>query len=1017
MVAILLIGLLAYRLLPVSALPRMDFPVIQIVTYYPGASPDVMATSVTAPLEKQLGRIPGLRDMTSKSAEGVSVIVLEFDLNQELATVEQDVQAAINVAVNQLPQSLPYLPVYHKVNPADPAIMTLALTSETLPLSEIHRMAETRLIAKLSQVSGVGQVTISGGQRPAIRIEVNPNAFAAYKISLEDVRLALKNANSNMAKGSFDGKTQASFINTNDQLLSVDEFKQLIIAFRNGAAVRLKDVAKVREGVENVRLAGWADNQPALIVHIYRQPDANVIQVVDRIKQLMPQLRETMPRAVNLTVLSDRTENIRASIHDVKVELLLAVVLVVVVILLFLQHIKATLIPAIVVPLSVIGTFSVMYALGFSINNLTLMALIIATGFVVDDAIVMIENIMRHMEEGLPPLQAAIRGAKQISFTIISLTVSLIAVLVPILFMGGVIGRLFHEFAMTLAVAILISAAISLTLTPMMCATILKQSGRQKLTQFHPKEAWFERLTRYYGHVLSIVLRHRFVTLTVALFTLGLTVWLYIYIPKGFFPVQDTALIRAVTLAPPTVSFTEMAKRQQALSEQITQDPDVIHVSSFIGVDESNLTLNSGQMLIHLTPVADRSVSVTEVIARLQQAVKAIPGITIYMQPVQDLTINTQISATQYQLSLQGIDQAELDKWVPVLTQAMQQSPLFSHVISDQQSGGLEVYIKVNRDVASQLGINQTRIDNTLYSAYGQRRVSSIFTLNNQQSVIMEVLPEFRRDPSALNKLYISGDKVKRSRTGPDLEQQVPLASISEISERQAPLLITRKGQIPAATISFDLAPGIALGQAVTQIKTLAEQSRMPDSVSMQFQGAAQAFVTSLTNQKILLLAAIITVYIILGILYESFIHPLTILSSLPSAAVGALLALKYTGGELNVISIIGIILLIGIVLKNAIMMIDFALDAQRNEHISAAEAIFQACLLRFRPIIMTTMAALLAALPLAFSWGAGAELRQPLGMTMIGGLILSQMMTLFTTPVIYLLLEQFRPSSSHRVP
>jgi multidrug efflux pump len=985
--------------LPMSALPEVDYPTIQVQTFYPGASPDVMTSSVTAPLEVQLGQMPGLNQMSSASSAGASVITLQFDLTLSPDVAEQEVQAAINAASSLLPSDLPAPPIYSKVNPADTPVITLALRSESLPLTQVEDLADTRLAMKISQLPGVGLVTISGGQRPAIRVQADLRKLAAYGLNIDDLRTTLGNANVNIPKGNFDGASRSSTINDNDQLLSVDGYNNLVIAYRNGSPVLLSDVAKAINGAQDEKLAAWMNTAPAVIVNVQRQPGANVISVVDTIKQLLPQLTSTLPTSIDVSVLSDRTVTIRASIEDVQFELMLAVVLVVLVIYLFLHSVRATIIPSLSVPVSLIGTFGVMYLLNFSLDNLSLMALTISSGFVVDDAIVVIENISRYIEEGHSPLQAALRGSEQIGFTIISLTISLIAVLIPLLFMGDVVGRLFREFAVTLAVTILISAVVALTLVPMACALLLKPAHEERPNWFQRKnKEWFDAVIGHYGVALRFVLDHQTATLIVSMMTLAVTAALYIIIPKGFFPVEDTGLIQGITEAGQSVSFTGMAERQRALADIILKDSDVDSLSSFIGVDGTNITLNSGRLLINLKPHDKRSSTITQVIDRLNRGTESVAGIALYLQPVQDLTIDDSVSRSQYQFSLEDANATELAAWAPRLVEKLNTMPQFAQVSSDITTDGLMTYIEVDRNTANRFGITLATVDNALYDSFGQRIVSTIFTSSNQYRVILETDPALKTSLSSLSSVYVPTSTSTTAVPG-----QVPLSAIAHVHESTAPLRIDHLGQFPATAISFNLAPGASLGEAVEAIRQAGRDLGLPPSATIHLQGSAEAFEKSLSNELYLILAAIVTVYIVLGVLYESFVHPVTILSTLPSAGIGALLALMVADDDLTVIAIIGIVLLIGIVKKNAIMMIDFALDAQRNEHRSPREAIYQACLLRFRPILMTTMAAVLGALPLMLGTGVGSELRHPLGVSIVGGLLVSQVLTLFTTPVIYL--------------
>jgi multidrug efflux pump len=1019
MVGVVLAGVVAYRLLPISALPEVDYPTIQVTTFYPGASPDVMASSVTAPLERQFGQVPGLQQMTSTSSDGSSVITLQFDLSLSIDVAEQEVQQSINASGTYLPADLPTPPIYSKTNPADTPILTLALTSTDLPLSKVEDLADTRFAPKISQLPGVGLVSISGGQKPAVRIQANPTALASYGLNLEDLRTTIVAANVNQAKGNFDGTRQAYQIEANDQLLSSSDYAPLIIAYKNGAPVKLTDVATIVDDTENVRQAAWMNEMPAVILNIQRQPGANIIAVVDRIKQLLPQLRTSLPSSVAVTVLTDRTTTIRASVSDVQFELMLTIALVVMVMFLFLRNAAATIIPSVAVPLSLVATFGVMYLLGYSLNNLTLMALTISTGFVVDDAIVMIENITRYIEAGDKPMEAALKGSEQIGFTIVSLTVSLIAVLIPLLFMGDIVGRLFREFAVTLSATILASAAVSLTLTPMMCSKLLKHKDEGSQGRFYlASERAFQAVIDFYGRTLQWVLRYQFATLMVAIATLCLTIVLYIVIPKGFFPIQDTGVIQGVSEAGQSVSFPEMASEQQQLTKIILKDPAVESLSSFIGVDGTNTTLNSGRILINLKPLADRKISASDVVRRLQPSLAKVAGITLFMQPVQDLSVEDRVSRTQFQYTLEDPNLDELNAFAPKMLAKLQQLPELSDVASDQQVLGLQAKLVFDRNTAARFGITTAAIDQTLYDAYGQRQISTMFTQLNQYHVVLEVKPEFEKNPADLSDLFIRTSTAQSGTpsaataaaatagappAGAVPTGQVPLNAFSTVQTTTGPITVNHQGQFPVVTLSFNLAPKTSLGEAVTAVNKVQQDMGMPPSIQAAYQGTAQAFQASLANEPVLIAAALITVYLVLGVLYESYIHPITILSALPSAGVGALVALIFTGEEFSVIALIGIVLLIGIVKKNAIMMIDFALAAERKEGKKPEDAIYEACLLRFRPIMMTTMAALLGAVPLALGNGSGSELRRPLGIAIIGGLLISQLLTLYTTPVIYI--------------
>jgi multidrug efflux pump len=1010
MVGILLAGAVGYTQLPVSALPEVDYPIIQITTFYPGASPDVMASSVTAPLERQFGQLPGLQQMTSTSSDGSSVITLQFNLSLSIDIAEQEVQQSINASGTYLPADLPTPPAYSKTNPADTPILTLALTSTDLPLSKVEDLADTRLSPKISQLPGVGLVSISGGQKPAVRIQANPTAMASYGLNLEDLRTAIVAANVNQAKGNFDGARQGYQIGANDQLLTSGDYAALIIAYKNNAPVKMTDVALVLDDVENVRQAAWMNQTPAVILNIQRQPGANIISVVDRIKQLLPQLTLSLPSSIKISILTDRTTTIRASVSDVQFELMLTVALVVMVMFLFLRNIAATIIPGIAVPLSLVATFGVMYLLGYSLNNLTLMALTISTGFVVDDAIVMIENITRYIEAGEAPLAAALKGSAQIGFTIVSLTVSLIAVLIPLLFMADIVGRLFREFAVTLSVTILASAVVSLTLTPMMCSKLLKHKPEVSQGRFYrASERAFNSVIDFYGRTLKWVLGWQLATLLVAAATLGLTIFLFFVIPKGFFPIQDTGVIQGVSEAAQSVSFPEMSRQQQRLSKIILQDPDVDNLSSFIGIDGTNTTLNSGRILINLKPLATRKTSASDVIRRLQPQLAQLAGITLFMQPVQDLSVEDRVSRTEFQYTLEDPNVDELNAFAPRMLARLQQLPQLSDVASDQQTLGLQARLVFDRNTASRLGITTATIDQTLYDAYGQREVSTMFTQLNQYHVVLEAAPGFDRKPADLSDLFIQsaapapGARSIASSSAFPNGGQIPLGSFAKVETTTVPITVNHQGQFPVVTLSFNLAPTASLGDAVKAVDQVKNDLNMPQTIDAAYQGTAEAFQSSLANEPVLIAAALITVYLVLGILYESYIHPLTILSALPSAGVGALLALIICRNDFSVIALIGIVLLIGIVKKNAIMMIDFALAAERTEGMKPEDAIYQACLLRFRPIMMTTMAALLGAVPLALGSGSGSELRRPLGITIIGGLLISQLLTLYTTPVIYI--------------
>jgi len=1072
MAAIMLVGIVAYTQLPVSALPQVDYPTIQIVTFYPGASPEVMATTVTAPLERQCGQLQGLSQMTSSSAAGNSVVVLQFDLNLNIDVAEEEVQSAINAAQSFLPANLPAPPIYSKTNPADAPILTLAITSSTIPLSQVEDLVDTRVAPKISQLSGVGLVSISGGQKPAVRIQTNPTSLSSFGIDLENLRSAVSNASVNAAKGNFDGPRQAYQIDSNDQLVTSKDYRQVVVAYRNGAPVMLTDVADIVDGVENSSQAAWMDEKPAIILNVRRQPGGNTITVVKSINRLMPQLIATLPKGIEVKTLTDMTVPIQASVNDVEFELLLTVFLVVMVIFLFLRNLYATIIPSVAVPLSLVGTFAAMYGLGYSLDNLSLMALTISTGFVVDDAIVMVENISRYLEEGDTPMQAALKGAEQIGFTIVSLTVSLIAVLIPLLFMGDVVGRLFREFAVTLAVTIVISAVVSLTLTPMMASRILKHNPEAHQGRFYKaSERVFEGMISFYARTLKYVLRHQGATLLVAVATLIITIFLYIIIPKGFFPVQDTGVIQGISQAPQTIGTKGMSERQQELTRTILEDPAVESVSSFIGADGTNITPNSGRLSINLKPLEDRDRSAADVIRRLTPKVAQVSGIQLYMQPVQNITVDDRVSPTQYQYTLESPDPNELEEWTSKFVARLKQMPFLEDVATDQQNGGLVIQLVIDRVTASRLGVAPTTIDNTLYDAFGQRQINTMYTQLNQYHVILEAQPQFTLTPDMLDHIYIQANAAQGTTgagastssgrgstsagsnaltattlytpsantlnaparviapvtsgvsaagaTSSASSRAIPLSAFSHLETTTKPLSITHQGQFPAVTVSFNLAPHASLGTAIEEIEKAQKAMNMPASIQADFQGTAASFRNSLSNEPLLILAALVTVYIVLGVLYESFIHPITILSTLPSAGVGAFLALILFRQDLSVVAIIGIVLLIGIVKKNGIMMVDFALEAEREHGKNATEAIYEACLLRFRPIMMTTMAALLGGIPLAFGSGIGSELRRPLGISMVGGLLLSQILTLYTTPVIYIFFDNLahRFSRKHSQP